>query len=53
MESIKQRGREPGEPVDVVLTLHETTEAAMVRALDTISGLDSVIEPPNLIRIER
>ncbi|MEQ8443387.1 MAG: homoserine dehydrogenase [Alphaproteobacteria bacterium] len=53
MESIMQRGRDPGEPVDVVLTLHETTEAAMIRALETISGLESVIEAPNMIRIER
>ncbi len=53
MESIIQRGRDPNEPVDVVLTLHETTEAAMNRALARIEELDAVIEPPHVIRIER
>lgn len=53
MESIIQRGRDPEEPVDVVLTLHETSEAAMNRALDLISLLGAVIEPPHVIRIER
>ncbi|NMM46274.1 homoserine dehydrogenase [Rhodospirillaceae bacterium KN72] len=53
MESIIQRGRDPNEPVDVVLTLHETTEAAMNRALQRIMDLDAVIEPPHMIRIER
>lgn len=53
MESIIQRGRDPNEPVDVVLTLHETDEARMTRALDRIGQLDAVIEPPHMIRIER
>lgn len=53
MESIIQRGRDPNEPVDVVLTLHETDEARMTRALDRIAQLDAVIEPPHMIRIER
>ncbi|HAE00364.1 MAG TPA: homoserine dehydrogenase [Rhodospirillaceae bacterium] len=53
MESIIQRGRDPNEPVDVVLTLHETTEAAMKRALGRIEELSAVIEPPHVIRIER
>ncbi len=52
MEQMIQRGRAPGEAVPVVLTTHETVEAAMRRALDRIAALDSVIEPPRLIRIE-
>jgi homoserine dehydrogenase len=53
VESILQRGRDPEEAVDVVLTLHETSEAAVTRALSRISALDAVLEPPRLIRIER
>ena len=34
MESMIQRGRAPGEAVPVVLTTHDTVEAAMRRALD-------------------
>lgn len=53
MESIIQRGRDPNEPVDVVITLHETDEAGMLRALARIEELDAVIEAPHMIRIER
>ncbi|MGE5269837.1 MAG: homoserine dehydrogenase [Thiohalocapsa sp.] len=52
LESMIQRGRAPGEAVPVVLTTHVTIEAAMQRALARIAALDSVIEPPRLIRIE-
>ncbi|MGD9615868.1 MAG: homoserine dehydrogenase [Alphaproteobacteria bacterium] len=52
LESMIQRGRAPGEAVPVVLTTHGTEEAAMRRALDRIAVLESVLEPPRLIRIE-
>jgi homoserine dehydrogenase len=52
MESMIQRGRAPGEAVPVVLTTHVTVEAAMRRALARIERLDTVLEPPHLIRIE-
>jgi homoserine dehydrogenase len=52
MESMIQRGRAPGEAVPVVLTTHVTVEAAMRRALDKIKALDTVLEPPHMIRIE-
>ncbi len=52
MESMIQRGRAPGGPVPVVLTTHETGEAAMSRALDRIERIGSVVEPPHMIRIE-
>ena len=52
MESMLQRARAPGEAVPVVLTTHETEEAAMRRALDRIARLASVVEPPHMIRIE-
>lgn len=52
LESMLQRGRSPHEAVPVVLTTHETEEAAMRRALLRIEALDTVLEPPRLIRIE-
>lgn len=52
METMIQRGRSPDEAVSVVLTTHETEEAAMRRALDRIAALATVLEPPRMIRIE-
>jgi len=52
MESMLQRARSPGEAVPVVLTTHDTEEAAMRRALERITALGSVVEPPHMIRIE-
>ncbi len=52
MASMIQRGRAPGEAVPVVLTTHVTVEAAMRRALEKIAALDTVLEPPRMIRIE-
>ncbi len=52
LESMLQRGRSPDEMVPVVLTTHDTEEAAMNRALSRIGALDAVLEPPRLIRIE-
>jgi homoserine dehydrogenase len=52
MEAMLQRGRAPDEAVPVVLTTHETEEAAMRRALDRIARLKTVVEPPHMIRIE-
>ncbi|MBV9202411.1 MAG: homoserine dehydrogenase [Alphaproteobacteria bacterium] len=52
MESMIQRGRAPGEAVPVVMTTHVTVEAAMRRALARIEALDTVLEPPRMIRIE-
>ena len=52
LESMLQRGRSETKAVPVVLTTHETVEAAMLKALDRIGSLESVIEPPCMIRIE-
>jgi homoserine dehydrogenase len=51
MEAMLQRGRSDG-VVPVVLTTHETEEAAMQRALARIARLGTVAEEPCLIRIE-
>ena len=52
MEAVLQKGRSPDEAVPVVMTTHQTREASMIRALEMIQGLDTVIEPPRLIRIQ-
>jgi homoserine dehydrogenase len=52
MEAVLQRGRAPGEPVSVVMTVHETQEAGMVKAIEAIGSLDGVVEIPRMIRIE-
>jgi homoserine dehydrogenase len=52
MEAVLQRGRDPGEPVYVVMTTHDAEEAAVRRVLDQIEVLDAVVEPPRMIRIE-
>ena len=52
IESVLQRGRSPEEAVPVIMTMHDTEEAGMVRALQRIGSLASVIEPPHMIRIE-
>jgi homoserine dehydrogenase len=52
-ESVLQRSREPGGVVPVVLTTHETSEAAMQAAMAAIEAIEAVREPPHMIRIER
>ncbi len=52
MESVLQHGRDPGETVPVVMTTHESEEAAMTATIKAIQSLDAVVEPPCLIRIE-
>jgi homoserine dehydrogenase len=52
IEALIQRARNPGEAVPIVLTTHETVEADMIDVLKRIDALDSVLEPPRMIRIE-
>jgi len=52
LESMLQRSRDPKEAVPVVLVTHETRESSMRRALAKIAALDTVQEPPRVIRIE-
>ena len=53
LESMLQRGRSESGEVPVVLTTHETEEAAMRRALARIAKLGAVAEEPCVIRIEK
>ncbi len=52
LASMLQRGRAPDERVPVVLVTHETSEAAMAKALARIAALGAVLEPPVVVRIE-
>ncbi len=52
MDSVLQRGHSPGEAVPLVMTLFENREASMMAALEQISGLDTVIGDPVVIRVE-
>jgi len=52
MEQVLQQARDPGEPVPVVMTVHDTEEDAMLRTVAEIAALEAVVEPPVLIRIE-
>lgn len=52
IETLLQRSRNPGQIVPIVLTVHETSEAAMASALDRIARLDVVREAPRMLRIE-
>ncbi len=52
LESVLQRGRDPEQPVPVILTTHETTEDSMRKVIEQISKLKCVSEPPHVMRIE-
>ena len=52
METVVQRVRAPGEPVSVVMTLHESREADVALTLGSIADLETIVEPPRMIRIE-
>ncbi len=52
VEAMLQRGRAPDEVVPVVITTHDTEDAAMTRALERIAAIEAVIEPPRRIRVE-
>ncbi len=52
IESAIQRGRALNDAVPLILTVHETGEMAMERALAAIGALGSVATPPVRFRIE-
>ena len=52
IESMIQRGRSPGEPVAIVMITHETSHAAVLRALKAIAASDKVFEEPCMIPME-
>jgi homoserine dehydrogenase len=52
VEAMIQSGRDPNEIVPVVLTTHETQDAAIRRSIAKIADLESVTEEPRVLRIE-
>ncbi len=52
LETVLQRGRDPGQEVSVILTTHETEQARIDDAVARIAALKAVKEPPHLMRIE-
>lgn len=52
IEALLQRGRDPGQPVSIVVVTHEIDQAAIRSALAEISHLSTVTRPPTCLRIE-
>lgn len=52
IESVLQRGRDPGKPVTIVMVCHPAPRAQINDAADKIMLLDAIIEDPHIIRIE-
>jgi homoserine dehydrogenase len=52
IESMIQRGRDPGEPVAIVMITHETSQHAVVHALKAIAASDKVRARPCMIPME-
>jgi homoserine dehydrogenase len=52
LRSFLQHSHTPGQPVQLVLTTHETDEFSMRKAVDAIAQLATVKEQPYMIRIE-
>jgi homoserine dehydrogenase len=50
LEAMIQRAR--GDTVPVVLTTHETTEAAIHRVVKRLGSINSILEPPHVLPIE-
>ncbi|HWA92306.1 MAG TPA: homoserine dehydrogenase [Rhizomicrobium sp.] len=52
IESMLQRGRNPGEPVSIVMITHDTPQLAVAGALKAIATSDKVVGPPRMIPME-
>lgn len=53
VESVLQRGRDPGQGVPLIMILHDSAAGQVFSAVKKISALDSVLERPMLMRIEK
>lgn len=49
IESLIQRGRDPGQPVTVILTTHEAKRSNLNKAALIIAGLKSISAPPLIL----
>lgn len=53
IETMLQRGRDPGQPVSVVITTHACSREAIRAAAAKIARLPSITAPPTVLRIEQ
>lgn len=53
IESLLQRGRDPGQPVSVIIVTHECSRAAIRAAVAKIAALAAMVAAPTVLRIER
>ncbi len=53
IDTMIQRGRDPGQPVSVVITTHDCSRAAIREAAESIEDLESVLAPPTVMRIQK
>lgn len=53
IETMIQRGRDPGQPVSVVIMTHECAKDAIRAAVVEISRLSSVISVPTVLQVQR
>ncbi|MDB5490314.1 MAG: homoserine dehydrogenase family protein [Micavibrio sp.] len=53
VEAMIQRGRNPDQPVPIVMTTHETRYSDVLAACEKISGLKLVQAKPTVLRIEQ
>jgi homoserine dehydrogenase len=51
IESVLQEGRDPGQPVNVVMTTHEAGRSNIAESCRQIAKLDSTIGEPCLLRV--
>ncbi len=52
IETMIQRGRDPGQPVSIVITTHECSLKNMRAAMDKIAVLSTISAKPTVLRIE-
>ncbi len=52
VESLLQRGRDPGKPVSIVMTTHPARHADMMGAAQALASLKSLSQKPCVLRIE-
>jgi homoserine dehydrogenase len=52
IESLLQRGRDPGNPVSIVMTTHPTKARNMREAVKALEGLATLVKSPCVLRIE-
>ncbi|MEM7680221.1 MAG: ACT domain-containing protein, partial [Pseudomonadota bacterium] len=52
IEAFLQRGRDPDQPVPLVMTTHETRHGDMMKAMKEIEKIEAMVQKPCIMRIE-